>query len=54
MNEIYLGYTLAEYAFMITYMAFLFLVVYSYVRINDLKEERDYYRYLQKMREQNL
>jgi hypothetical protein len=52
MNELYLGYTLLEYAFMISYLSLIVLVVYTYVRVNDLKEQRDYYRYLQKMREQ--
>lgn len=53
MDELYLGYTILEYAFMITYITLLALTVYSYVRINDLKEQRDYYRYLQKLRESN-
>jgi len=51
MNELYLGYTALEYAFMISYLALMFLIVYSYVRISDLKEQRDYYRYLQELRE---
>jgi hypothetical protein len=53
MNELYLGYTLLEYMFMITYLLLMILVVYSYVRISDLKEQRDYYRCLQKLRETN-
>jgi hypothetical protein len=51
MNEIYLGHTLWEYAFMLLYMCFICLVVYTYVRVNSLKEEVEYYRALQKMRE---
>jgi hypothetical protein len=51
MNELFLGYTLLEYAFMISYLSLIMLIAYSYVRINDLKEQRDYYKYLQKMRE---
>jgi prenyltransferase beta subunit len=49
MNELYLGYTLLEYAFMMTYLSLIVLVIYSYVRINDLKEQRDYYQYLQSL-----
>jgi prenyltransferase beta subunit len=49
MSELYLGYTLLEYAFMMTYLSLIVLVIYSYVRINDLKEQRDYYQYLQSL-----
>ena len=53
MDELYLGYTLIEYAFMLSYLSLLVLVVYTYVRVNDLKEQRDYYKYLQEMRERS-
>jgi hypothetical protein len=46
MNQMFLGYTVLEYLFMITYMVLMVMTVYSYVRITDLREQRDYYRYL--------
>jgi hypothetical protein len=52
MNELYINHTIAEYLFMVLWMAFVCLIIYTYVRVNDLKEQRDYYRYLQQIREQ--
>ena len=52
MNELYFSHALSEYLFMVLWLAFVCLVVYTYVRVSDLKEQRDYYRYLQKAREQ--
>jgi hypothetical protein len=46
MYELYLGYTLFEYAFMVLYMAAMVGTVAAYVKIQDLKEQRDYYKYL--------
>jgi hypothetical protein len=46
MYELYLGYTLFEYAFMILYIVSMMGFVWAYIRLQDLKEQRDYYKYL--------
>jgi hypothetical protein len=51
MNELYLGYTLFEYAFMALWIASTTGLVVAYIKIEDLKEQRDYYKYLQSLRE---
>jgi hypothetical protein len=49
MNELYLGYTLFEYAFMALWMLSTTGLVVAYIKLQDLKEQRDYYKYLSSM-----
>lgn len=46
MDQLYLGYTGWEYLFMTTWTALSILIVYCYVRVQDLKDELQYRRYL--------
>jgi len=49
MNELYLGHTLAEYLFMVWWMACSVSIVYCYIRICDLKDELEYHQYLNRL-----
>jgi hypothetical protein len=46
MDQLYLGYTGWEYAFMAAWFTTWIGVIYSYIRITDLKDQLAYYRYL--------
>lgn len=46
MDQLYLGYTGWEYAFMITWMILSMSIVYCYIKIMDLKDQLAYHRYL--------
>lgn len=51
MDRLYLGYTLGEYLFMSVYMIAMVLFVYFIVRISDLKQQLEYYRHLERLKE---
>ena len=46
MDQLYLGHSGWEYLFMITWLVLCVTLVYSIVRIQTLKDELEYRRYL--------
>lgn len=53
MDQLYWGYAGWEYLFMISWIAANIGIVWAYIRIQDLKDQRDYYRYLSKQQIEN-
>lgn len=46
----YLGYTILEYLFMITWLTLCVGLAYCYVKINDLKDQVSYHKYINSLK----